>query len=134
MLFNFSGLLADVYDLMRIVTSADKAYKILHERGLSFTRAEVRSAWREVGTKTSWSRVAATWGLDKKLPRAWIMEGPSGMRSEFQYRYGMLVYNPLTGTEEERFVSRLSQSYVAPAQYMSEAGSELEAYARWEGV
>jgi len=98
------GIREWIKEAMHHVTSADTAYHWLREQGLPYTRAEVRAAWREVGEKEYWATVLDTWGWERKPHRAWIVEGPSGMRTEYQ---ALVRYDIITpeGVYETRYAT-----------------------------
>jgi len=68
-------LLEYVARAMEMVTSADKAYKILPEVfGVYAPRRAVREAWKTWGEKTAYRAVIRQWPKEKPIPKAWIME------------------------------------------------------------
>lgn len=68
-----------IKETMKVVTNADKAYKLLREWGYDYTRDVVRSAWKEVGEKESWKTVLQTWGPERTPPRYWATERKGGI-------------------------------------------------------
>ena len=91
-----------VYEAMKVVTSADKAYSYLRARGYDFTRRSIRETWKQVGEETYWSRVIETWGTDKYVPKAWRVESPRLKMADYELVYEVTFYKP----EENEFVTR----------------------------
>ena len=86
---------AIVKEAMTVVTSADKAYKLIRGWGYEYSRDLVRTAWKEIGEKESWRTVLQTWGPDRTPSRAWAPERKGGTRPGYmqiiEYTYRDLI-------------------------------------------
>lgn len=133
-IFEFFGLAGRVYEMMEQYTAADKVYRALRQEGLEVSRAAVREAWREVGLKTAWGRVAETWGLDRRLPTAWEMEGPPGMTTEYQFRFLAWGTDPVTGKKITQGITIQSDQPIGAGQYRDYAYEVLENYLEELGI
>jgi hypothetical protein len=86
---------------MEYVTSADKAYHWLQEQGFDITRSIVREVWREVGQKEYWETVINTWGGERPIPRAWVVDIESKEAKGLYQIVKEQWYNPETGKLED---------------------------------
>lgn len=133
-IFEFFGLAGRIYELMGEYTSADKVYRALREEGVAVSRAAVRTTWREIGLKTGWGRVAETWGLDRPLPKAWEMEGPAGMTTEYQFRFLAWGTDPATGKRVIQGITIQSDRPVGAGEYRDYAYEILDQYLEDLGI
>lgn len=97
-----------VHSAMKLVTSADKAYHYLRNLGHTFTRAEVREMWKEVGREEYWSTVIETWGVDKPIPKQWRVESERLKSADFELVYLVRFMEVDTGEEFERKIGLLT--------------------------
>lgn len=133
-IFEFVGLAAKVYEMMEQYTAADKVYRALREEGVAVSRATVRETWREVGLKTSWGKVIETWGLDRPTPRAWHMEGPPGMTTDYQFRFLAWGRDPTTGEMVSQGITIQSDTPIGAAGQRDYAYAVLEQYLEELGI
>ncbi|MEM0010459.1 MAG: hypothetical protein QXT84_02055 [Candidatus Bathyarchaeia archaeon] len=119
--------------LMLSVTRADDAYKELLNLGFKVTRAEVRKLWKEVGEKEYWSTVLETYGVEKKPPHWWIMEGHPGQSREYQYIFTLVVQDPETGSTDIKYVSALSDKLTSFQEMWDLIKDDVEAYQALKG-
>lgn len=94
---------------MHYVTSADKAYHWLREQGIDISRSIVREVWQEVGQKERWETVIQTWGIERPIPKAWIVERESVESTSLLAYIKSQWYNPDTGEWTEKL-----HTYVVP--------------------
>jgi hypothetical protein len=113
---------------MSVVTSADKAYKYFKELGYEWTRAEVREAWKTVGEKDMWATVIKTYGTDRPIPRAWIIEKKGGLEPGYQMTIKMTYMDANTGEVETRYISQIYDRPVSYDQAFSDVSDYLEEY------
>ena len=121
-------LTSAIHDAMKIVTSADKAYALLRERGYDVRRADVRDTWRAVGQKEYWSTVIETWGIDRKVPKAWETEHNLLRRAQYEYTFSVTMRDRETGAEREQIVGVLSDERMSFASAWTEAEDIIERY------
>lgn len=122
-----------VRQAMHYVTSADKAYHWLRGQGLEVTRDLVREVWREVGIKEQWYTVIQTWGNERPIPSAWIVDKET-KEAEGLLQYVMAQwYNPETGEIRYETHSRHIDEIVAFSDYVEEIEDLEELYAEWSG-
>jgi hypothetical protein len=129
MAIEITPLIRDLFlDAMSVVTSADKAYKYFRELGYEWTRSEVREAWKIVGEKDRWATVIKTYGTDRPIPRAWVVQQEA--KSDFGYMHLVkLTYSdPTTGNIEEKFISYTSDRVMAYDDVYKQIEDYLEEY------
>jgi hypothetical protein len=117
-----------VLDVMRVVTSADKAYAYLREQGYDWTRAFVREAWKETGLKDAWATVAETYGTDRPIPKAWVIEKKGGLEPGYQVNLKFTYQDMTTGEIETKYVSQIYDKVVPYSQAVDDMEDYLEEY------
>lgn len=127
----WTGIYLDVYNTMYQVTSADAAYHYLRDMGYSYTRAEVRDAWRTVGERDYWSRVINTYGLDRTIPPAWFTPTEANLSAQYQYILKVYATEQETGARIEFYMSYLSNRRVSFGDVISALSDWAEQYC-WE--
>ena len=115
-------------DAMRIVTAADKAYKYFRDLGYEWTRAAVRAAWKTIGEKDMWSTVIKTYGTDRPIPKAWVIQRES--KSDFGYMHLVKVTysDPSTGKIEDKFISYTSDKLMSYDDVYNQVEDYIEEY------
>lgn len=101
---------------MRAVTSADKAYHYLKGIGQVFTRAQVREAWKAVGEEDYWATVAETYGVERLLPSAWVVDYPTKTETGYMTVLSEEYESTITGERKTRIVSVRSSRRMSYAE------------------
>jgi hypothetical protein len=117
-----------ILDTMKVVTSADKAYSFLREQGYEWTRAFVREAWKETGLKDAWATVSKTYGTDRPIPKAWVIERKGGLQPGYQVDLKYTFMDMSTGKTETKYVSQIYDKVVPYDQAISDMQDYVEEY------
>jgi hypothetical protein len=117
-----------VKEAMKIVTSADRAYKLIRDWGYDYSRDLVRTAWRDVGEKESWETVLNTWGPDKTPPRAWAPERKGGTRPGYMQLIKYTYRDINTGELKTEICSEVSDRPKAFGDVIEDLEDDLNEY------
>lgn len=115
-------------DIMKVVTSADKAYDYLKSIGEYMTRATVREIWRTVGEKDAWATVSATYGVDRPTPRAWIMEKETKEATGIMHVIHVDVIRHDTGEKDTMTYSGVYDTQKTYSDVWRDIESDVELY------
>ena len=118
---------------MRVVTSADKAYRLLRSAGYEFTREFIRWAWKEVGQADYWKTVLHTWGNDRRPPAYWSVEKTSETGKGYQMIIEYTTQDWVTGEIETRYASKIYDKIVPFAEVRDDLAGDLELYGETYG-
>lgn len=111
--------------LMRTVTSADKAYKIVREE-TRVTRDVVRRVWNEVARNDHYSTLLKTWGKEKPPPRTWTVPTKRELDKQYQYVFDITIYDLSTKQYIKRQVSNYQDNLVSFQKAWDAFGEDLD--------
>lgn len=118
---------------MKVVTSADKAYRWLREQGYTFTRKVVRESWKIVGEKDMWSTVSKTYGTDRPIPRPWVIDMESKEAEGLYHRIKVTYQDIETGEYSEKIVSERLEKRTAYDSVYDDLSDDISTYSILEG-
>lgn len=126
----FGGMIRQA---MHYVTSADKAYQWLRSQEIEISRSIVRKVWKAVGEKERWETVIQTWGIEKPIPRAWVIERESKESDVLLHYVKSTWYNPDTGEWKDVEHSYRVDDVTAFMDFMDDVYDQESDYAEMEG-